>query len=320
MKPYPWQQQEWQRLCQQQTNKRLPHALLLKGPAGMGKLRFAENFAQLLLCAAPNKQVACGGCHACHLFTQKTHPDFYLIQAELTSKVIKIEQIRMVCSDILQTARQKIVIIELAEALHAAAANAMLKTLEEPSGNTLIILISQQVAKVPITLRSRCQTITFKPLPDLCEKWLQTQIAPDLPQALLLRISGGSPLLALHWAPLLAQYYALGNDLLTLQDPQAVTQRWLGQQEIPLWQWLSLWISDFIRMKYRGAIPYLAAPLADMPRLVNSMNLRSLFHFYDKLTQAQQKLAGNINKQILLEDIFYTWLQVLTQGKQLWKK
>jgi DNA polymerase-3 subunit delta' len=315
MKPYPWQQTAWQRLCQQWTNQRLPHALLLSGIAGLGKLSFAEIFAQLLLCSASKNQVACGECHACHLFVNKSHPDFYLIQPELASKVIKIEQIREVCSDITQTARQKIVIIEPAEALHGAAANAMLKTLEEPSGNTLIMLISHFASQIPITLRSRCQTIAFYPTPDISEQWLQTKIAGDLPQALLLRLSGGSPLHALRWAPLVAQYFALGNDLVSLQDPQAVTQRWLEETEIPLWQWLSLWISDFIRMKYQRAMPYLSSASADIPRVVSKLKLRSLFHFYDKLTQAQQKLAGNINKQILLEDIFYAWYQVLAQGK-----
>lgn len=317
MKPYPWQEIAWQRLHSQHEQHRMPHALLLTGQAGLGKLHFAKAFAQFLQCTQPSFAAACDECQACHLYRMGNHPDVYLVQPQTPSKVIKIEQIRNICNDIQQTARLKIILIEPAESMHIHAANALLKTLEEPNGNTVIFLISHCVAQVPVTIKSRCQTIAFYPQPSLSEEWLADKMESKSAWPLLERLSGGSPLMTLQASHHTGEYWHLGRDLLRLSsdDPQQVIPHWLAQDTVPIWQWLAFWISDFIRLKNKIQISYLAPMAKELSLWLGVFPTKPLFVLYDKLLVAQQLAAGNVNKQLLLEDFFYTWQRLFSQGR-----
>lgn len=156
----------WEQLIQRWQNNQLPHALLLSGTSSNAdKQQFALRFAQLLLCQQNSlSEKACNNCHACHLFNANTHTDLHCIQPIETGKMIRIDQIRGLTNQLSQTAQQgryKIIIINPAEALHNAAVNALLKTLEEPTPQTLFFLIAENPRLLPATLRSRCQTLVF---------------------------------------------------------------------------------------------------------------------------------------------------------------
>ncbi|OZA07197.1 MAG: DNA polymerase III subunit delta', partial [Methylotenera sp. 17-45-7] len=180
---YPWQNALWHSLTQ--SRSKLHHAFLMYGRAGVGKYDFALNFSQSLLC--PNKNetgYACQQCASCHWFSDESHPDFRLITPEQNDSAdedvssakktkkktqISVAQIREL-SDFLslsshQSSGLRIVLIHPAEALNLAAANALLKMLEEPAPDVVFILIAHQLQRLLPTVLSRCQKIKM-PIPD----------------------------------------------------------------------------------------------------------------------------------------------------------
>ena len=227
---YPWQSSVWQQL--QAMRARLPHALLLHGPAGIGKTAFAEAFAQSLLCEAPAAEGhSCGVCVSCGWFGQYAHPDYRRVRPGLLdeeaagegeegeaveevkevkkagksakpSKEIRVDQIRALADFMnISTHRQgkRVVVLYPAEAMNGITANALLKTLEEPPPNTVIILVSNSLDRLLPTILSRCRKLAL-PLPSQAEAlaWLKAQGIAD--GDMWLAEQGGAPLTALAQA------------------------------------------------------------------------------------------------------------------------
>ena len=220
---YPWQNEVWKRL--QGWSERLPHALLIHGPRGVGKLALAEHFAQRLLCeAADTEQAPCGRCEGCRWFVAGSHPDFRRIEPESMarkseqtdgedlpeppsriakpSSEIKIEQIRALDGFLnlrSHRGRRRLALIHPAENMNASAANALLKSLEEPPGSAVFVLVSHRPARLLATVRSRCLALPV-PVPDGSSAiaWLASQgiEGPDR----WLAYASGAPLLALELA------------------------------------------------------------------------------------------------------------------------
>ncbi len=143
-------------------NQRLAHAYLFEGPDGIGKKLMALALARALFCEASE---GCGECAACRKVDHLNHPDLHLLTAEGTQ--IKIDQVRKLQQDIALRpleANVRICLIDGAETLNAAAANALLKTLEEPLPGTLLILLSSKPEMLLDTIRSRCQRLRFNRL------------------------------------------------------------------------------------------------------------------------------------------------------------
>ncbi len=143
--------------------KNLPHALLLVGDSDE-TLNFAQDFAQGLLCKNPNAGRACGDCHSCQLLTAQTHPDYFVLSATGKSETLGIDLIRSLtefCEQTPQCGNKKVIIIPQAQHMNISASNALLKTLEEPPGNSYFLLTSNMPVALPATVRSRCQRIQF---------------------------------------------------------------------------------------------------------------------------------------------------------------
>ncbi len=196
---YPWQTLQWQQFCQQKIQQRVPHALVLLGAEGLGKRAFANQLVVTLLCEINNAIEPCGQCHSCHLFLAESHPDHIVIEPEETGKQIKIEQIRKLKDkqELTPTvSRWKTVIISPADSMNINANNSLLKLLEEPQPNTLLILITAKAEKLPITILSRCQKMIIPaPEQETASRWLQQQTSfsgPDIAQ--LLPLAHGAPL------------------------------------------------------------------------------------------------------------------------------
>ena len=198
----PWHANQWQQLAASEANERLPHALLLEGPAATGKRQFADAFAQYLLCSEPHAGSACGKCHSCQLVAVGNHPDLVLLQPEEPGKAIKVDDIRAFVAGATltpQIARRRVTLITPAEAMNQAAANSLLKTLEEPNQENHILLISHAPWDLPATIRSRCQRVSMS-LPDreVAVSWLNSQQATgDWPE--VLDCVQGAPLKALEF-------------------------------------------------------------------------------------------------------------------------
>ena len=208
----------WDRLVGQL--ERLPHALLLHGPQGIGKLHLAERFAQLLLCEARGRAtVPCGRCDGCRWFLAGQHPDVRFIEPETISRQvtredsedaekpkgkpsseIKIEQIRRL-ADFLYIGShrggRRIAIVHPAESMNAHASNALLKSLEEPPAGAVFLLVSHRPARLLPTIRSRCVPAPVC-LPDAgaAQAWLHEQGVPEGGRRLA--FAGGAPLRALE--------------------------------------------------------------------------------------------------------------------------
>lgn len=153
-----------QHFINQIKNNTLPHAVLFTGSETQEKLEFAESLAQLVLCGEIKNTQACGKCRSCELFNAHNHPDYYLISPEEKSKIITIEQIRHLSTTLAHTAQlnhYQVSIINPAHVMNTAAANALLKTLEEPPGPVMMILISDKPHLLPRTIYSRCQVFNL---------------------------------------------------------------------------------------------------------------------------------------------------------------
>lgn len=158
-----------ERLKKIAREKNFPHAIIFSGMEGIGKRKVAEIFAAALLCENPVDGEPCGVCANCRLMLGKSHPDFYIVEPEISKAVrnIKIDQIReMQAETALRPvqADRRVVIIDGAEFMRSAAANCLLKTLEEPASRTIFILITANRAGLLMTVRSRCVTINFERL------------------------------------------------------------------------------------------------------------------------------------------------------------
>lgn len=207
---WPWHGTQWRKLQASLAAGRVPHGLVLAGGEGCGAPDFARALAASLLCGQPAEAgQACGHCRACHLFSAGTHPEFLYVEREERkdgkglSEVIKVEQVRALRVFMglsRQLGHRKLALIEPADRLNPAAANALLKTLEEPPGEGVLLLRTGRAGRLPATVRSRCQRIDLERLDRAqAAAWLRRQLDCDAAQAgLLLAIARGQPLRALE--------------------------------------------------------------------------------------------------------------------------
>jgi DNA polymerase-3 subunit delta' len=322
MKPLlPWQQAQWRQLCGYLRQRRIPQALLISGNKGLGKRELAERFAAALLCRAPSAEgEACGSCQACKLHAAGNHPDLLAVAPEEPGKAIGINTIRELIADIQlkpQYDAYRVVIIDPAEQLNRASANAFLKCLEEPTERTVIILVTANPAKLPITIASRCQRLALAP-PDRAAAvaWLQAQSVAD-PDTLA-ALAQNAPLTALAYAE--EQVLTTRNgcfkawlDLARHRaSPIAIAEDWQKLPLGPLLSWLTDWVIELAKCKFRPQEPHAPLSLGDRPlqELADRLDLRGLYRLYDLLLAARERLDSQINKQMMLEEILIQWAEL----------
>ena len=198
---YPWLMPYWARFQQVFASQRLPHAFLLVGPTGIGKSALATQWASLFLCEKPQQNTPCGHCHACLLAKQQSHPDWHIYGAD-DAKSIGVDTIRQLSAQLMnspQLGRGKVAIILQAERMTEAAENALLKTLEEPPGNSLLLLLTDSAMKLLPTIVSRCQVWTLQAEEQQALAWLQQQAPAQTITPALLQMNQGAPLRTLMY-------------------------------------------------------------------------------------------------------------------------
>ncbi|MDN5368788.1 MAG: polymerase subunit delta [Shewanella sp.] len=203
----PWLHDAQQQFAAQRRQGMLPHAMLLPLAEADGGVALGQYMAALALCNAPLADEPCGHCKSCQLVNAGNHPDFHLLQAD--GNQIKVEQVRGLCQSLMNTAQQggfRVALILRCERMTVAAANALLKTLEEPGAATLLVLQSDRPAALLPTVVSRCQQVKVaRPSAVQLNQWLHSQY-PQLNEDLAwcLPIAGG----ALQLAQYVADGYA----------------------------------------------------------------------------------------------------------------
>lgn len=237
----PWQDGAWARLVDIIGDDRCPHALMLHGPAGIGKRSLATRLAIAILCAEdPPAVVPCDTCRSCHLARVGNHPGLVWIEPDEKGG-ISIDNIRDLRARSNLTAQgTRVAIVAPAENMNPPAMNAFLKTLEEPAGRTIFILVSHAPGRLPATIRSRCWKAAL-PAPSRADAlvWLETR-TDNAP--LLLELGGGMPLTALefgrsHEDEKLRSLHGATQALLRGGvDPLRVAEQWsaLGDRELVL--------------------------------------------------------------------------------------
>lgn len=296
---YPWHTATWTRLTADRM--RLPHALLLQGPAGLGKRAFAWRFAQWLLCLNPREHDACGDCTSCNRFVAGTHPDLLSVGPEEEASTIAVDQIRGLRDFVVlkpHTSMRKLVIVDPADRMNLNAANALLKVLEEPPADSLLVLVTSRPTRLPATIRSRCSAVTFRtPNVETALAWLKNEGVEE--PAGLLRFSAGAPLVALAVGKSsdLKEYQQVATDIEALRngsgDPLGCAIRWknLGAERCLTW--------------FQA---YIVAVIRDEASIgKNSIYLIDLFRFFDVISRARAEADGPLDETLMLEDLLIGW-------------
>ncbi len=204
----PWQAKLLEQALAFKQRQRLPHAVLIDTSSELDIGGFALYLSMLLLCDESENLSLCGKCQACRMMSAGTYADFNFITLEVNvkskklNKNIKIDQIRNLIHEVSLTPqyeRLKVAVIYPAETMNKPSANALLKTLEEPAPQVLLILLTHNPGKIPITLRSRCQSWSIDtPSREAALKWLREQGVEDETAVSYLYFAGGDPVLALN--------------------------------------------------------------------------------------------------------------------------
>ena len=309
---YPWLVSVEREFEERLRGGRLAHAFLLSGPPDCGKTALAADFVAAALCDRESWP-ACGECRSCQLLGSGAHPDRYLLTFEEHPKtgklrtVIITDQVRRLIESLQLTttiSRRKAALIHPAESMMINAANALLKTLEEPPGDSMILLVSHNPDRLPVTIRSRCQNLHVRPPERTASlEWLRGASDADAGEAeAALDAAAGSPLRALRMLRdgTIGQYHALGQALDALRRGRAeVGQAMAETAEIDpelLWIWLSLRCAQEAR---DSAGTNLARPLSELQ--MEADRSRSLLH-------------TPVRKDFLLQDWLIQWARLSAAG------
>lgn len=311
----PWLADAWRVLAAALTEKRLHHGLLFAAPAGYGKRSLADAFARAALCTQRRLDGhACGSCRGCKLVAAGSHPDLVRITFELRDDgkprtEIAVDQMRTLSQRLALSSQfggLQIALIDPADRLNVSAANALLKTLEEPATSTIIVLIADDPARLPATIRSRCQRVEIAvPSRDDALAWLSAQRVDAASAATALDASLGNPGLALDWS---------GNDTLDIRqacadDLAALTQGRRAASEIA-----ERWGADrpeqrlwFAAALVRDEARSLACGTSGTFGLTAREEIPKLAAWFGRANRARGLLATALRIDLVLLDLLLSW-------------
>ncbi len=307
------------------SNKRLAQAYLFHGDAHIGKRMTAVRLAQVLSCDRPvptETPDSCGQCRSCLQIAAQTHPDYFVIEpdAEAATPQIKIEQIRELEQQFVYRpliGEQKICLIDDADRMTIGAANALLKTLEEPPGHSLFILVTSRLHALPITIRSRCQALRFtSPARTQVEAALilQRELPPDDARFLALLTDGriGEAL-----TTNVAEVHTRQHECLTLVKPESLTSSTAilsaseslakSDRGAETLRWLTRWIRDLVIVLVNGEHDQLLHldQLPQLQRFAERANIDHLLTLLSDIEKHTQQATRHLNVQMALETTFF---------------
>ena len=310
----PWHAAACDRLSAAVASRRLPHGLLLQGPAGVGKERFASALAAALFCTGRGDRLeACGECAECRLSRAGTHPDVHWVRPLEEKKTIGVDQVREMCEQLAMTSMRRgyrVAIIAPADRLTPQAQNALLKTLEEPAPRTVLVLVTARPSALLPTLRSRCQRVEVaRPDREVAMRWLEQALGRPPPPRLL-SVAGGAPLkavvLAPHFDDLERQMSALLEAF--LGDRIDVTRASADMQGEGLparLDWVEAWLGSALQ-RAAGVTDETALtfrPGSPLQRATTQLNITAAFQVLDRLREARRLLEGSASAPLVVETV-----------------
>lgn len=329
---------------------RLPHAILLSGEAGLGKSQLAIEMIASVLCDGPknvtDKKIACRACDNCQLFEAGSHPDFHYLSTEQDvdlgekpqvsyaaryteefskrksrqpKKVISVDQVRALINDFClshHSANMKVALIDLAQNMNINAANALLKLLEEPNPQSLLLLVASDISRLPMTIRSRC--VALKANPPSFEQgvqWLQVQGVDVSDAALSMSIASGAPIKALafcqqgetdNFAQLLNILETmLGGTISPIKAREALLKL---TEPNNLFGWLALVMRWMLPNLSNGASASFEQAISNLKRYFNDQRAVQIFQSYDEVVAIKKQDMNVVNIPLMLDRWLITLL------------
>jgi len=322
----------------------LHHALLFSGSEGVGKEWLARSLAESLLCDLPGDHgIACGQCSGCRWMAQDSHPDFRLVRPSAddavaeegdagttrpakASRDIRIEQIRGLAGFVEVASHRggaKVILITPADAMNGPAANALLKTLEEPPPNTYFLLVTSRSNRLPATVRSRCRPVPV-PIPPRTEAlaWVVSQTRVDEERALQwLAFCGGAPRRAAELGS--SDQAAVHRDLIEAfaaseRDSLVSSTDRISAHEPRVWvPILHAWCVDLSRCVASVAPRYFPAEASRLESLAQRVDLEALLEFERWLQGLQRLISHPLNPRLVADDALSRYLTLFDRRSRV---
>lgn len=305
----PWFNASLTDLLKRFEQNTFPQSLLMTGEPDIGKTSFAHDIAKGILCLNRTDHIACGQCQSCIWMDKKSHPDFCAVSVEDKSSVIKIDQVRSLIqfSYITSETGRKVIVIEQADAMNINAANALLKTLEEPVANCYIILVTSYPKKLPITIVSRCQrqNLSLQDHHELVLEWLRNQFPS---------VDAGNLQQVIEWTygrPILSHQFLSMDAMTVIKTLEAMLSRYLHHKNnveelvdciVKNWHIASHMLLYWIMQAIKGNMA------DDMSRLFLNNNELSIFSNYEQLIKLMELSSTPVRQDWLVQE----WLLKLT--------
>lgn len=322
---FPWHKQTWDKFTHARSHDHLPHALLISGAEGIGKLEFAKKLVKSLLCFRPVNNQYCDQCNGCKTYDSVSNPDYLELQVAEDKKQISVDQIRGM-SKFITLSRSfdayRVILIHPVEAMNNNAANSLLKSLEEPANNTIIILLATHLNQVLPTIKSRCQLLTI-PTPSNKQAlaWLQTN-APSLDNTEeLLGMCFGRPLLAFNVSE---EDFNLRNELaedllhIMSEDESAtvIAKKWEKRDVNNMLKWQISWLQGFIRtdiVSNESRNEASSSVLQNLNKINGLLSTDKQWLLYEELLKQRRYVHTSVNPLIFIENMLILWFQASRQ-------
>jgi DNA polymerase-3 subunit delta' len=326
---YPWLNAAAEQLKQAWAGRRLSHALLLHGAEGIGKRAFAAWVAAALLCeqSRGGELQRCGVCAGCKLVAAGSHPDVFWVMPEEDKTQISIDQLRAASERLSKTAYRegyKVAIIQPAHQMTPSAANSLLKTLEEPTPETLLVLVTSRPSALLPTVRSRCQKLALAgPSAEEALAFIRNETGQAAPRDLL-EFVGGAPLRALELAG--GSFTALNDHMLkTLEallsgraDVTQVAAEWADERLTERLNWVDLWLQSVARGTVTGTAELITFPSRPphLPSPAHALNISGVYQLVDRARALKAQLARTaLQRELAVASWLFALLELVAPPK-----
>ena len=308
---YPWLYTYQQQFADMLLRKKPPHGILLTGGKGLGKYKLAQKMAQMALCENLSNDGACQNCPACELFYAGNHTDYSHICAEKAS--IKVDQIRHMTQKVILTNTRnqyKIILIQEAELMNKAAANALLKTLEEPPAKVILILTSNEIGRLLPTIKSRCMKWSITP-PAIKQvsDWLNLnskQSQQDREFSLMLNSTAPLEALAMLENNNILTIKEMLKDLHSLTDGSKsildVSKDWISHEQHHFLSFIAAYFLLSVKQHYNISYSYETEN--------STLNPLQLLAFIKEIYQYKKRSTTVLKPQLLLEELLLKWKNI----------